>query len=120
MDPHADTNFDLARPAPGGQGALGVDRAAQAICRSRERHEERIALRVDLVTVPGREGVAQDPTLLGQHLGISAAEAFQQSGGAFDIGEEERDRAARRGLSFAGPRCVWRARPLPLCGHSLP
>src|SRR6478672_5062139 len=60
---------------------------------SRERDEEGVALRVDLVAVVGRHGVADDPVVLREHRGVTVAESLKEAGRALDVGEQQRDGA---------------------------
>jgi hypothetical protein len=92
-DPHADRpTFELC---------LRVARGRQRVRRAGESDEKRIALRVHLDTAVPAEGLAQDSTVLGQHVGVLVAELVQKSRRAFDVGEEKRspsrtEAAARR------------------------
>ena len=73
--------------------------------RGRERDEERVALRVDLDAVVGSERGAEHAPVLGQSLGVRVGpERMKQPRRALDVGEEERDRAARE---LSAHRCSW-------------
>jgi len=69
---------------------------AQRPGRSREGHEERVALRVDLdATIVGKR-LPKDATMLGERLRVMlAAELPQEPSRALDVRKEEGDRAAR-------------------------
>jgi hypothetical protein len=60
---------------------------------ARERNEERIALRVDLVTVELFDRLAEQPRVRRQNVVVPVAELLQQPRRPFDIREEERDRS---------------------------
>jgi hypothetical protein len=81
-----------------GQRPLRLGRRADRLGGAREGHEEGVSLRIDLTTLPGGKGLAQDAALVGQQRGIALAQLLQQAGGAFDIGEQEGDRAFRQRL----------------------
>ena len=87
MDPHPNPN----RPAERG---LAVGRSGQRVAGPRERHEEGIALRVDLDATVPLEGVADDAPVLGKRVRVGVAEVVEQAGGPLDVGEEEGDGAA--------------------------
>jgi hypothetical protein len=56
-------------------------------------HKEGVALGVDLMPVPFLKGPPQQLALFFQDSCILPAQLLQQAGGAFDIGEQEGDRA---------------------------
>jgi hypothetical protein len=64
-----------------------------------ERHEERIALRVDLYTAVTSERVPQQAPVLGEHVGVIIAELLQQARRPFDVAEQKCDSAGREVLS---------------------
>ncbi len=77
-----------------------------------ESDEEGVPLGVDFVAVPGGKDLAQDLALVGEQGRIALAERLEQLGGAFDIGEQESDRAfGQVGKRDSGVRLV---------GHDLP
>jgi hypothetical protein len=59
VQPHADTHDDGFWPSIGGEGALGCACGTQGITGTRKHRKQRIALGIDLVTVMGMEGGAQ-------------------------------------------------------------
>ena len=64
--------------------------------RGRERDEERVALGVDLDAVVGFERSAQHAPVLRERLGVGVrTDRMEQTRRRLDVGEEERDRAAR-------------------------
>ena len=64
--PYADTTT--------GESRLGLTSRGNSILSSRERDEERVALRVDLDTRALGKGLAQDPAMLLECSRISGAE----------------------------------------------
>jgi hypothetical protein len=65
----------------------------------RERHEKSVPLRVNLLAVSLLERGAEEPLMFRHDLSVPpVAEALQESGGAFDVGEEDGDRPGRQGL----------------------
>ena len=96
VDTDPDANVYLLRPLAVGQRALDRDRRLHRVGRAPEGHEERVALRVNLLTAMRRERVAQQPLLVRQQLAIAgAAELFEQRSRALDVCEQEGDRAAQ-------------------------
>jgi hypothetical protein len=96
MDAHAHPHVHALRPGMLGQRSLRLGRRAGRLGGAREGHEEGVALGVDLTALPGGKGFAQDAALVSQQGGIALAQLLQQAGGAFDIGEQEGDRAFRQ------------------------
>ena len=87
MDADADTDraFDTDDLATRGDRVDG----------STERHEERVALRVDLDAVVRGEDRAQRPPMLGEQVGVAGAVLVEQARRTFDVGEQEGDGAGR-------------------------
>ena len=91
-----------ARPTPSGQrlatasARCAATAAATASRRPREGDEEGVTLGVDLATVVRVERRAQHALMLGEHLGVAAAQPRQQPRRALDVGEQERDGPARK------------------------
>jgi hypothetical protein len=77
----------------GAQSTLGLDRPACCVARPREREEERVALRVDLGPARLAERLADEPPVVARDLGVAVAQLLQQPRRAFDVGEDEGDRA---------------------------
>ena len=67
----------------------------ERVRRPREGDEERVALGVDLDARRGAERLAQHAPVLAEHVRVAVAELVQQPRRALDVGEEERDGAAR-------------------------
>jgi hypothetical protein len=87
-DPHPDR--------PGLERLLTVRRRRERVFRAGERHEEGIALGVDLDTVVAGERFAEDSPVIGQRGSVSVAELAEQAGRPFDVGEEKGDGAGRQ------------------------
>ena len=67
----------------------------QCLLCPRESDEEGVALRVDLDAAVAPECLAQNAAVFSERLRIAIAELLHQPRRAFDVGEEERDRAGR-------------------------
>jgi hypothetical protein len=82
---------------PSARASVASRAADRAPGSGREGHEEGVALGVDLhPAVPGK-CLPQDGTVGGQRIGIAlGSQGVKQPGRAFDIGEEEGDRAGRK------------------------
>lgn len=74
--------------------ALSLDGSSDRVACAREDEEERVALRVDLDPVAGREGVTDDSPVRGQHLAVVVAEALEELRRVLDVREDEGDRSA--------------------------
>ncbi len=82
---------------PCGQPVKRLAGGRQRAGRGREGDEERIALRVDLDALIGRERRTQDAAMLGERPGVVlGAELEQQLRRALDIREEKRHRPGRK------------------------
>ena len=81
----------MARERP-----LRLHRCEHGFVCAPERVEERVALRVDLVTAVLGEGHADQPLVLGEHLRVALPQPSDKPGGALDVREHERDRTARK------------------------
>ena len=75
------------------QGKLALDCGEKCLSRTRERDEEGVALRVDLVSAVSAEGRAKQPLMIGQHAAVAVAEVLDEPCGPFDVAEEEGDSA---------------------------
>jgi hypothetical protein len=93
VDAHAHPHGDALRPGVPGQPALGFGSRADRLGGACESHKEGVPLGVDFVAVPGGKDLAQDLALVGQQGRVALAERLEQLGRAFDIGEQESDRA---------------------------
>ena len=89
VEPHPDAD------RPIGQAALGVHGRGSRVRRPRERHEERVTLRIDLDTVVGRTGRAHDPAMIVERIAVPVAELVQQPRRPLDVREEERHHSTR-------------------------
>ena len=95
---------DADRPI--GQASLCVRGRGGRVRSARERHEERVALCVDLDATVGRAGRAHDPTMIVECGAVPVAELVQQRRRALDVREEKchhssRELAGHRGHDFA-------------------
>ena len=102
---HAHSNAHVAalrprvpaqRPLRGGGGFRGGTGA-------REDVEERVALRVDLLSTVVRERPTQNAAMLGQRLAVAIAQLSEQPSRPFDVREQEGDRAAVEFSRVASP-----------------
>jgi hypothetical protein len=82
---------------------LGVGGGLSGGACAREDVEERVALGVDLFAPVARERLAQDAPMLGEDLAVAIAELLEQLGRAFDVREQEGDRAAVELSRVASP-----------------
>ena len=83
------------RPGVRGERPLRRDCGQRGVPRPAKGDEERVALRVDLLSAVLGEGRAQDAPVLGQHLAVAVAQLLEQAGRALDVREEEGDGPAR-------------------------
>ena len=78
-------------------------RGRESTGRRREGEEEGVALRIDLDSVLGGACLPDDPTVLGERLGVGLrAELVQELRRALDVREEEGDGACRKIVAHAG------------------
>jgi metal-sulfur cluster biosynthetic enzyme len=89
VDPHADANR-RRRERP-----LCVGRRVDGISGTRERAEDRVALRVDLDAAVRFDGLPHEAAVLRERVGIRLAEALEQARRPLDVGEEQSHRAAQ-------------------------
>ena len=76
------------------QCALGRDRTGERVTGTRERVEERVALRVDLGAAGSPEGLSHDPPVIPRDDRIGLVpQLLQEARRSLDVGEGERDRA---------------------------
>ena len=117
----------LARPRACGDLSLSGQCRGDGILRARKDDEEGVSLRVHLAAAVLLKERAEEAVMLGQEDGVVLAEAFQQPGRPFDVGEEEGDGAAgkigrHRFLQYldrAANRCRPGARGLAPGRHSV-
>jgi hypothetical protein len=79
-----------------GEGALGGNRGKHSLAGVLEGDEEGVSLRVDLVARVLLEHAAKKPGVVGEHLAIPSAQHLHQRRRRLDVGEQERDCAARQ------------------------
>ena len=91
MQAHA--HRDRARLERHLAGIRGGDRTGGR----RERHEEGVALRIDLYAAMSRERRPQGTAMIGERLGVGGrTELAQKASRALDVGEQERHRPRRQ------------------------
>ena len=93
---HAHPQPHPVGPAMGGQRPLALSRRRHRVAGPREGNEERVTLGADLTPAELGEGGPKQPPMLPQHLQVAVAQPLQQPGRALDVGEQQRDRAARQ------------------------
>jgi hypothetical protein len=103
---HPHTHDRALRPAFCRQRALRLHRGGDRVAGTRERHEERVALSVDLVTAVTGTCSTYQAIVTRDNLRVALAKPAKQTRGPLDIGEQKRDRAA--GQPRHGP---WLRRP---------
>ena len=96
MNPDPDANLCAVRPRFARKRALDRYSRRDRVCRAAEGDEKRIALRVDLVAAMRRERLAEEHLMSSkQFTVVFATEPFERSSRAFDVREQEGDRAAQ-------------------------
>jgi hypothetical protein len=93
-DAHADADVPIIRPLVRGEGSLRLDGGVDGGLCAREDVEERVALRVDLMSAMGRECRTHDRAVLAQDLAVALPKPALELRRALDVGEKERDSAA--------------------------
>ena len=91
MHPDANADAFAVRPRVGGKRALCIDGRRDGIGRAREGHEEAIAFRSHLVSVPGAPRVAHYLAVHLEETRPSITELLHEARRAFDVGEHECD-----------------------------
>jgi hypothetical protein len=89
VDAHANSKLLHGRLWMGNQCALGVQRRSHRLASGWEGDEERVALRIDLVTAPADKRLPEQPAVLVERPFVTIPELEQQPGRALDVGEEE-------------------------------
>ena len=84
MDPHPNVHR-ACRHCP-----LRRVRGGDRVMSSRERDEERVALRVYFDAVVFHHRVAKRASMLGEDLHVAVAELVEEPSRTFDVGEEKR------------------------------
>jgi hypothetical protein len=96
VEAHPDLDLDTVGPGMGTKRELTLDRGQQRLARACERDEERIALRVDLVTVVSLEGPPEHALMVAEDRAVVIAQLLHEPRRALDIREEEGDSASGR------------------------
>ena len=94
VEAHPDAQVCPVGPLVRGERLLRRDRGRDGVAGALEAEEERVALRVDLLTATGGELVADQAPVLREHLGVPVSEPLQELRRAGDVREDEGDRAA--------------------------
>src|SRR5215218_1266009 len=85
------------------ENLLTLSRGLNRLIGAAEGVEERVSLRVDLMSVVLREHLAQQPLVLRQYLAVAVAELPNQPGRPLNVREDKRHRAARQ-ISHPGTK----------------
>ena len=72
---------------------LTLDCGEQRLTRARERDEERIALRVDLVAAVGVERLPEQALMVAEHRAVVVPQPLHQPRRSLDVREQEGDGA---------------------------
>src|SRR6266571_233534 len=99
---HAHLYRHSFRPGMGAEGTLTSDRCRDGIGGARKGHEERIPLRVDLVTMEFEERGTQEGAAHFQEASVALTHLLEQARRALDIGEEQGD-GSHREFTHAAP-----------------
>ncbi len=83
------------RIGPSASARLASSRRRDSVGSARERHEERVALGIDLDARVCGEGIPQQPPVLGKKVGVCRSVLLKESRRALDVREEEGDGAGR-------------------------
>ena len=108
MHPHPYPQLRAVGPFVRSESALRIGRRHNRILRTPERHEERVALRVDLLSVVLRERGPQDAVVVSTCRSVALTELLQQSRRALDVGKEEGDRSMRKLGHAATSVALWK------------
>ena len=96
VEAHADPHPRALGPIVGLKVALGHHGGVDCALRTCEGGEKRVAGGVHLRAVTRRNGAADDAGMFAANLRVGIAQSVHQSSRALDVGEEERDGAARQ------------------------
>ena len=124
VDPHPDPHRRTGGPVVRGEAPLGGDRRPDRPRRAGEHDEEGVAVGADLDPAAVGDGSPDDRRVLVQDRRVPVAECLEETGRAFDVGEEERHGPGGQvghpltlccGCSIAnstgrGRRCCWSTR----------
>jgi len=104
VKPHPDAHGRPIGPLVCLKCALRLECTYQRVGSTRERHEERVALGIDLEAVALGERCPQQIALIGQDRRISLPQALEEQRGALDVREQEGHGPGRKGVGpFLGP-----------------
>jgi len=95
VESHANTDLAALRPVLRDERLLGFGRCGDRGTGVHEYREELVAVDVDLQPAVARDGLAQEPPLLGEQLRVLLSGLMHKPRGALDVGEEERNGARR-------------------------
>ena len=112
----ANPQLDAVGPGVARERPLNLGCRAHRVLGTGERHEERVALVVDLLSAVSREDVSQHTMVLFEQARVALAEGREQLGRALDVREEE-CRCRRRRLTHDGT--TGRQAGLPSFGPSV-
>ena len=90
---HPDLDLGTRRPGMGTKGELTLDCGQQRLTRARERDEERIALRVDLVAAVGVERLPEQALMVAEDRAVVITQPLHQPRRSLDVREKEGDDA---------------------------
>jgi hypothetical protein len=93
---HPDSNVPTRWPARGLQQPLSLGTGTERIGGIRERHEERVSRRGDLVPVVTRPCLAKEVAMLLQGAVVPLAKRAEQARRTLDVGEHEGDSTGRQ------------------------
>src|SRR5439155_14529925 len=96
VQPHAHAQLGAIWPGMCGERALAGDRRLERVVSAAEDGEEGVPLSVDHFAAVRGERIAKDPAVLAEHVSVMASELLEQPSRAFDVREQEGDRAARK------------------------
>ena len=91
VNPHAHSKLRPVRPLVLGERTLPVDGCGHGVLGPPEGDEEGVALRVDLMSAVGCEGLAQQSLMLRERLSVEPAQTLQQARRSLDVREQEAD-----------------------------
>src|SRR5437868_9582486 len=94
MKADPDAERPAGRPGFGGHLALDRDGGDDRLAGERKHREERVALGIHLDSATRPEFRADDRPVSLKDLRVPVAEALEETGGALDVAEEERQGAA--------------------------